>query len=461
VQVRIEPQPGEAVTENNAMSHDVRIIDEKIKVLYVEGKPRWEYRYLRGVLLRDHRLDVKFLMTEGDEDLARFSDRHLARFPVEADEAFEFDMVIIGDVPAYFFTPEQLERIEQLVRQRSGSLLFLAGRRHSPGSYRDTVLEDALPVRLPALVNGRGGSPTVPVNDAAYPRVTPAGDLAASVTLHANRQTNEAIWSLVRPMYELPDLAGPKAAAYVLLTLRNVRPDLEDYPLVAWQRFGSGKAMYVGTDALWRMRFKRGDTWHARFWSQTIQFLTLSRLLSGSNRISIETDRVSYRTGQRVAIYANVLNDVWLPIQAESYTVRVTPADPQQEPSEVELTPVPDHPGLYQGYFAPQAAGRYRIEAPQQDVAFANETQISVTTVALEQREPALQVATLQKLADQTGGKYLPLSQLGELPALLPADQLTTTRRLERDLWDLPLIFVLLVLLAGTEWMLRRRWNMV
>ncbi|MDP6505864.1 MAG: hypothetical protein QF886_19740, partial [Planctomycetota bacterium] len=89
-----------------------------------EGKPRWEYRYLRQVLRRDHRLDVKFIMTEGDPDLPRYSREYLDRFPLDAAGAFRFDLVIVGDVRATFFQNEELARIEELIRTRGGSFLM-------------------------------------------------------------------------------------------------------------------------------------------------------------------------------------------------------------------------------------------------------------------------------------------------------------------------------------------------
>jgi hypothetical protein len=138
LEVAVSPQPGEITDANNRLAKTVRIVNEKIHVLYVEGKPRWEYRYLRQVLLRDHRLDVKFLLTEGDRDQALSSDRYLTDFPEDAAKAFYFDLVILGDVPASYFSQAQLTRLEELVQKHGGSLLMLAGSRHAPVSYVGT-----------------------------------------------------------------------------------------------------------------------------------------------------------------------------------------------------------------------------------------------------------------------------------------------------------------------------------
>ena len=117
----------ETTDKNNSSSHSVRILDEKIKVLYVEGIPRWEFRYLRWVLLRDPRLDVRFLMTQGDPALAGSSPRHIGSLPPNKEDLFKYDLIILGDVPAGYFNTEQLELIDELVKERGGSLMMLAG----------------------------------------------------------------------------------------------------------------------------------------------------------------------------------------------------------------------------------------------------------------------------------------------------------------------------------------------
>jgi hypothetical protein len=456
VDIELTRMPNETSTENNFARQAIRVIDEKIKVLYIEGKPRWEFRYLRGVLLRDDRLEVKFIMTEGDADLARYSPDHLASFPTGAAQAFEYDLVLIGDVPSWYFTKPQLERIEQLVRERSGSLLMLAGSQYNPSSYRGTVLEPLLPVRLPER-----GSPSEPVGDTVHPVVSEAGERSSIVRLDADPDVNAELWARVRPIAHVPRVREAKPGATVLMELSDTEARRRPYPLIAWQRYGSGKCLFVGTDSLWRLRFKRGDTLHARFWAQSIQFLTLSRLLSGSNRITIETDRSHYRTGQRVSVFANVLDEAWEPVEAGEYTVYLERANAPGASEALELSAVPDTPGLFQGYYAVEEAGHYTVRPPQADAPIANTAEFDVQRVSLEQREPAMQQAMLAKAAELSGGQYLGLADLDELPDLLQGEPRTTVRRIERSLWDLPAVYIVIVVLLGLEWALRRRANLV
>ncbi len=457
LRVDIEPLADETTTANNAFEQTVRVIDEKIKVLYVEGKPRWEFRYLRRVLERDRRLDVKFLMTEGDRDLARHSDQYIERFPEVAGEAFRFDLVILGDVPATIFTPRQMQRMTELVKNHTGSLLMLAGRRHAPQSYADTLIEPLLPVRLV----GRRGAEWQPIRERIHPRVTPAGRISASASLETPQQRNDAIWRLVSPMHELPRLEGAKAGANVLVTLSDAEGRDEAYPLIAWQRYGTGKCMFVGTDQLWRMRFKRGDKYHARFWGQTIQFLTLSRLLGGNKRIHVETDRRSYSTGDRVQVFAHVLNENFEPARTDRFSVFIERVGPLPESVDVELEADPRTPGLFRGFVPAEQSGRFRIRVADDLADVANTVEYEVKAVTLEQREPAMQQPLLENLAALSGGRYVRIADLPQLADGLEAGEKTTVVRREKELFDLPAVFILVLALAATEWFFRRRRDLV
>jgi len=454
IEVAAAPLPGEVVADNNSLSQTVRVIDEKIKVIYVEGKPRWEYRYLRAVLLRDYRLDVKFVMTQGDRDLAKASDRYLERFPDAASEAFVYDLVILGDVAASDFAPAQLARLEQLVKERGGSLLVLPGHQHPLSTWMGTAIEGMLPVRLQA----EGWEA---VDETVHPTVTSKGDEMTVVTLEMPEERNAARWAHVRPLFQVPAVAGAKPAATVLATLSDAPRRREPYPLIAWQRYGRGKVMFVGTDQLWRLRFKVGDRYHARYWGQVIQFLTLSRLLGENKRIQIETGRRTFRTGERVPIYANVLNEAFEPVNLASYTLHVERPEGQAETLQVKLEPVKDVPGFYQGFFTPETEGRYLLRTGPAEREFSNTIELQVATTPLEKLEPAMQEDALRKLAELSGGRYLTIRDLPTLPESLQREVQSTIVRREKELWDLPVIFVFLLLIAATEWFFRRRYDLI
>ncbi|MCE5326872.1 MAG: hypothetical protein LLG01_10695 [Planctomycetaceae bacterium] len=461
--VSIDPRKEEVSTANNTIERNIKIINQKIKVLYVEGKPRWEYRYLRVVLLRDPRLDVKFLMTQGDPDLAAANPQYISRFPDTDEEAFAYDLIILGEVQEWFFNRPQQQRIVDLVRKRGGSLLVLAGERYMPSSYYGKPLADALPVKIT-----RDFISNIPKD--LYPIVTPAGKKSFTM-LEGDEKGNDLVWSLLKSLHRLPRLEGAKPAANVLVELPSTEHGQPPYPLIAWQYFGTGKSMFVGTDQLWRMRYKLGDQYHAKFWGQAIQFLALSRLLGENKRIHIAVERPEFRAGETVSVTANVLDDSYAPSTAKRYVVyRDTVAVDEKAPTsqkavletkEIELTPVTNSPGLFQGSMRLEKQGTYQIRSAGQDSRFANSVDVVATATDYEKLEPAMQEGLLRKMADLSGGRYLTVREWPALAGSLDSKGRTIVERKPKDLWDFWPIYVLIVLLAGSEWYLRRRYHLV
>ena len=460
----VETLVDETTGANNVNSHNLRIIDEKIKVLYVEGMPRWEYRYLRWVLKRDPRLQVHFLMTYGDTHLARTSPEHLGAFPSQKQDIFKYDLIILGDVPSSYFNDEKMSNLEELVKESGGSLLMLAGPMGSPTSYAKTKIADMLPVKIGG---GRWrGKPSV-----VHPVTTPEG-LKSEVVFLANDPNkgnlNNLIWTMVRPLGYLPVLDGSKPGATTLLTLSDNDEDAEAYPLVAWQRYGSGKTMYVGTADLWRLRRQVGEQYHARFWRQTIQFLALSRILGQNKQITLETGREQYATGERIDLFANVLTEEFKPVDNNtSYSVTLTKEGANALPLTIDLAPVDKthQPGLYSGSYLAVEEGSFVLSVPESNFKTpkANKVEFVVENKPIEQRETAMNEEVANQIAIQSGGQNLAGAQLGTLPDLLPPDVETKplVKIREKALWDVPLIFLILVIITGVEWYMRRRENLV
>ena len=454
IETSVTPLPDETTEDNNQVRHSMRILDEKIDVLYVEGQPRWEFRYLRRVLLRDHRLNVKFLMTEGDPKLADISDDFIAEFPKEVSDALAFDLVILGDVESTKFNARQMELMEKLVKESGGSLLMIAGPLGSPTSYLDTPIADILPVTVAA-------GKWEPVSENAHPVLTEDGKISPSTVLAPILEDNMEIWNKITPLHEIPPGVRAKPSARVLVTLPKEAETVHDYPLIAWGPYGNGKSMFVGTEALWRMRLEAGSKDHGRFWSQTIKFLTLSRLLGQNKRITLETSRKSYGSGEEVLIYANVLSETYEPVDLPEYTITIGKVG-DDDASELELTSVPDQPGLYSGVHYAGAEGAYRLKAIQDDAAAANVIDFSVVNVPLESLETAVDIELARQMAELSGGKVVALSDLQSLPEEFGyPKKLTTTVRREQTIWDAPFLFVLFVLFIGVEWYLRRKDNLV
>jgi hypothetical protein len=440
--------------KNNTASHRMRIIDEKIKVLYVEGSPRWEFRYLRWVLMRNPHLKTRFLMTQGDPDLPKLSPLYMAEFPKDVRNIFEYDLVIIGDVPASYFKPGQLELLEEQIKQHGGSLIMLAGSQAAPSSYVDTPVARILPVNI-----GVGKAQAVANN--RFPEI-PRDQVRNSITtLDDSPETNQRIWSKVRPLGRLPVLDGPKAGANVLLDLSGDTTGTPDYPIVSWQTYGKGKCMFVASDRLWRLRLEVGDAHHARFWGQSIQFLAMSRLLGQNKRISLQTERASYHPGEPIRIYANVLSDTYQPVEKESHTVVIERKGGAESPQQVVLVPDPSTPGLYFGTHVAGQKDDYLLRGGDGETGITGEIGFSVTDDPVEDRDTAAKPEIAAEIAKASGGKVIATRDLADWIDKIPAPEMSRVVAREMDLWDTPLLYLLLLLFLGTEWFLRRRENLL
>ncbi|MDE0597504.1 MAG: hypothetical protein OSB65_19880, partial [Roseibacillus sp.] len=369
-------------------------------------------------------------------------------------DAFQYDLVILGDVDASFFTDEELSLLEELIRDRGASLLMLCGPMHSPGSYTGTPVQTMLPVRFNAEAEWEKIAETI------YPVLTPEGRSSLVMTLENEVELNDHVWSRMAPMDQLPPLLSAKPGATVLAVLSDSPARDQGYPLVAWQRYGTGKCMSIASDRLWRLRYRTGDKYHWRVWSQCIQFMTLSRLMGEHKRIRLETDRSVYPVEGQCRLYAHVMDDSFEPVVQPVFEVYVSSIDGGQAKQLVSLRPDKSQPGLYEGYFAPTGPGRYRLEANENDQQISSTTEFQVAEVRQELIDTDMRLAHLQRIADLTGGACLGIRELPELASLVNGGLVTTKVRSERPLWDNSLVALLLVALLGAEWILRRRYDL-
>jgi hypothetical protein len=451
VAVAVEPFEDEVSTANNRIERSIRVVNEKVNVLYIEGNNRWEFRYLSAILKRDPRLNTTFIASSAGPEFARNSPEHIERFPSKREEAFKYDLVILGDVDAAFFRPEELGLLEELIRDRGGSLLVLCGPTHTPSSYAGTPVETMLPVRFDAE------SKWEITSESAYPVLTPEGRSSMVMVLENEPEENDRVWSRVAPLDHLPPLTGAKPGATVLATLSDSSGGAQRYPMVAWHRYGTGKCLSLATDRLWRLRFKTGDKYHWRVWSQSIQFLTLSRLMGEHKRIRLETDRTTYRDGEQVRLYAHVLDEDFEPMVQPSFEISANGVGDNALREKVSLQPDRTSPGLYEGYFNTTVPGRYRLEANEDDKEVSNTTEFQVAVINEELTDTNMRLEGLQRIAKLTGGSCLTLQDLPKLKTLIGKEPLTTTVRTERALWDNGLVAALLIGLLGIEWIMRRR----
>jgi uncharacterized membrane protein len=447
LEVAVLPLADEATLENNALQRTIRVVDQKIRL---EGGPRWEYRYLRAILKRDPRIEAQFLTTEGDLEMARASEEHIARFPDEPGEAFAYDLVVLGDVQATTFTPVQLDLLHQLVHDRGGSLILLAGPKHAPAEYVDTPIAEMLPIWIQQ-------DQWEEVGKDVYPELTTQGQASSVMQLADSEARNRALWANCKPLNRVAaPLTGAKGGAVVLATLSDSARRSEPVPLIAWHRYGTGKVMFLGTDRLWRLRQKVGDRYHRRFWSQAVQFLALSRLLGENSRVRFEVEPRLAMVAQPIEIFANVLNETYEPEHTPTVTAEVT-VDGQATPQSLSLRAVPGTAGFYHALFTPSRPGRYRVSASDTGELISNIAEFEVETGSQERFDPAMHQDLLRQMARRSGGAYLRIADLPRLAQLTERPGTVRLVRKQMELWDHWVVAVAFLALAATEWAWRRR----
>ena len=448
----VEPRDDEATKDNNAVAQRVRVIDSKVKVLYVESAPRWEFRYLQGVLLRDRRVDLKCVLIEGDASIGEAEGSpYLARLPQTKEELFKYDLIIIGDVAAKDFAGEQLAWVTEFVSKFGGSVLFIAGPRANPQTFKGTPVEPLLPVEFVE------NAPPPPAG--ARPvtlELTAQGRTNPMLKLSPKDEENSAIWRGLGKLYWVAQVGRAKPAAQVLLQDDDAAKATRfgKMPVIAQQQYGLGQALYIGTDNTWRWRRNAGDKYYPLLWGQIAQKMGLHHLLGGSKRTQLSVDKQSYTTGGRVAVFARLYQPDFSPVRepqvAAGYVVRGTKQD-------VALRTVPGEPGMFRGDFVALAAGMHEFSV---DSDPATKLQFDVTEPRFELGETAMNEPLLRQMADLSGGVFFREENLFQLPDSISAKSEKVRSTVDAELWSSPIFFLLLAAVASVEWALRKRWQL-
>ena len=455
LRAEIAPRDDEAVRDNNAVAQRLRVIDSKIKVLTIETAPRWEFRYLQAVLMRDRRMDARFWLLEGDPSLAEGEGTpYLKTFPQTKEELFKYDLVILGDVNVKALQPPQLEWLGDFVSKFGGSLLYLAGQQNNPASYRGTVLEKMLPVEIDeTTLKQTADRPT-------SLELTAAGRTSALLKLAPGDEENAAIWRRFPKIYWTAHVARAKPAAQVLLADGDETKATRwgKMPVVAQQQYGLGQVLYVGTDNTWRWRRNAGERFYPMLWGQIAQKLGLAHLLGGSKRTQLTVDKQSYTTGERVTVYARLYTADFNPIKDATveggYTVKAVGAPGIGERQSVTLRAVPEQPGMYRGDFTALAPGVHAFSVKGDP---ATVIEFSATEPKFESGETAMNETLLKQMAETSGGRYFREETLHELVDAINAKTERIRSTVDAELWSSPLYFALLLIVASVEWALRKR----
>lgn len=455
LQVRVTRQPDEIVAQNNARQAHVEVRDGPQKILYFEGEPRFELKFIKRAVADDANLHVVALQRTADKKFYRIDvdkpEELVNGFPTSRDELFAYRGLILGSVEAGAFSGDQLRMIAEFVDKRGGGLLMLGGpRAFGEGGYGGTPVADALPVTF--------GRNQTPPDQLAVTRVkvspTREANGHAITQIAGDERASAKRWPELPELTTINDLGDVKAGATVLLSGLDERR--RSHVVMAQERYGRGKAIVLATQDTWRWQMHASisveDQTHETFWRQLMRWL-----IDGvPETVEVRApERVT--PGDAIVLSAEVVDPAFVEVNDAAVVAHVTA--PDGTTSDVPLAWGGDRPGEYRGTLSAARAGAYEVtvEATRGEQALGRSTvHVQAAPSDDEYVNAALNPERLRRIADETGGRFYTADTLGRLPEDIRYSGRGVVSVEERELWNMPLMLFLLVGLVCLEWRYRR-----
>jgi hypothetical protein len=447
--------PGEQNTLNNRLTRVIQVEGDTRRILYVEGEPRWEYKFLRRAVEDDAALHIVSILRTTQNKLYRQgidNPTDLADgVPSKPEDLFPFQGLILGSVETGFFTASQQGIIKDFVDRRGGGLLFLGGRASlADGGYDREPFTDLLPVRLPQRKNTFQ-------REMAEAFLTPQGDESLVTRIEDDSTKSSDHWKHLPYLANYQDAGTPKPGAVVLASMNAGGRKL---PLLITQNYGRGRTAVFATGGSWRWQMQQPveDMSHELFWRQLLRWLIAET--PGPVTVSVP-DTLLTDAGQ-VRLSADVRQADYLP--AANATVQARIEGPDGLSDLVALRPEPLKQGVYSAdwnaskpgaYVVDVSAAQANTELGRDVLTFRREDGVAENFHREQNRD------LLEKLASETGGHYFNVSNASRLVDEISYSDAGITARETKDLWNMPIVFLLAILLRASEWMLRRRWGVV
>jgi len=453
---RVAPQQGEVVTQNNQRDSLVDVRDTREKILYFEGEPRSEMKFINRAVFDDKNLQIVTLQRTADNKFLRLGvdtpDQLLGGFPKTRDELFQFKGLILGSIEAAAFSADQLQMIADFVDRRGGGLLMLGGARSfGECGYGGTPVADALPLLIDP--HARASEPTTFARVKVLP--TRAGEAHAVTQIASTEDASAKRWPELPQVTTINAPLPLKPAATVLLNGTDERD--RTVPMLVWQPYGRGKSIAFLPQDSWEWQMHASipleDMTHENLWRQMLRWLVTD--VPAPVEATAATARVE--PGEAVTIQANVVDPTWLDVIDAHVVARVTA--PGNKPIDVPLQWTGERDGLYRGTFVTTAQGAYEIAVDADrggKPIGTNTTYVRAGAGDSEFFDPTMHEAPMRRIADETGGRfYTPANVAGLAEDVSYAGRGVTSVE-ERELWNMPIILVMLVGLVCAEWGYRR-----
>ena len=465
--LNVELQSDEIIEQNNSYSFLVDNTEKlPLDILYIEGHPRNEYKFIRRAVASDDSIRLATYLQTGPEKYYRQGIKNPTElssgFPPDKESLYQYEAIILGDVEKSFFDAEQMQMIEDFVAERGGGFLMSG---MVDEEFINTPIADILPVTLieenflPTHLRGgvrRGEHPT---GELYYPRLTNNGEFSPLLRLSSDDSDNLSLWR------QLPQLQGVyvtgriKPGATVLIEHPSLQYQNQALPIMASQRYGRGRSVSITTASTWRwqMMLPSADQSHETVWRQLLRWLAVS----APERITVNFDREFYNVGDEVTVTATILDDQYE--LDNGATLWMQTSDPLDQVTDIPMEWDIEDDGVYRASFTVAEEGVYSMLV---DVASAaadasadsseKRTAFVVTPSLREYTNAELDSSLLRRIADASGGSYFNLSQANSLVEAIEFTPNAYSSEVQIDLWDRPWLLALLILLLCIDWIARR-----
>ncbi|MFO1351451.1 MAG: glutamine amidotransferase [Gammaproteobacteria bacterium] len=446
---RIPLQSGESVSHNNEREALIQVLDRKEKILYVEGEPRFDLKFIRRAVSDDPNLQVVALLRTAENKFYRLgidTPEELSKgFPKTRAELFAYRGLILGSVEAGFFSREQLQLIADFVGERGGGLLMLGGKHaFAEGGYADTALADVLPVRLTHNPAG-GGVREIQLLP------TEAGKAHPVLQLGASEQASLERWKTLPALTMVNPLDAAKPGATILLQSAS-----DKWIGLAAQRYGRGRVLAFPVQDRLAVEdapaIALDDRSHELFWRQLLRWLVSAT----PERVAVSASAENVAPAETVTVSAEVRDADFRTVN--NATVQALAISPSGAEQTIALAWA-DQEGVYRAAFTPTEQGLYELRVNAQtgqEKSPEAALYFNVDADAHEAYGSEMQAGLLKRIAANSGGRFYTPDQLPALARAIPQPQSGAKVTEHYELWDMPALLLLMVGLAGLEWGYRR-----
>jgi uncharacterized membrane protein len=487
------PVTSEATLANN--SH-VLAIDRgrgPYRILYVSGRPNWEFKFLNRAVQEDKQIDMVALIRvakrepkfnfmgrigessnplfrgfanqEGVEQydqpvLVRLNTRDQvelrAGFPRTPEDLYQYSAVVIDDLESEFFTPDQAALLQRFVSERGGGLLMLGGMEcFQQGNYQKTPIGDLLPVYLDKVeqTNAPAG---LRLN------LTREGWLQAWARLRDNEPAEKARISTMAPFQVLNRVRDVKPGASIVATVTDEGG--KAWPAIVVQRFGRGRtgAVTLGDVWHWGLHDEEAHKDMDKQWRQMMRWL----VTDVPNRVDLAVEPKADDPNGAVELQVRVRDPKFQPLDNASVTLEIQPvmtegaAGPTTNTLRLQAEPALNEPGVYTLAYVPRYTGGYHASVVATNAEGAEvgraEGGWSTDLAAEEFKSLTPNVGLLETIAKQTGGQILSAGDLDAFAKKLPNKKAPVMEAWTFPLWHTPAMFAFALACFLSEWGLRR-----